>query len=71
MLMTNVKFPAYNKHEDKKCLAAIRKWMCFGCGEKIRRFRDWVSREEYFLSGRCQGCQDLVFDREDDEFARA
>lgn len=65
------KFPEFDKKDDKRRLGFIRKWLCAECGSKIKRFRDWVSREEFFLSGRCQDCQDLVFDRSDDEFAKA
>lgn len=65
------KFPSYSPKDDKRRVGCIKRWLCAECGERAKRFREWVSREEYFLSGRCQGCQDLVFDREDDEYVRA
>ena len=59
------KFPKFDEKIDKKVLANIRKWLCFACGHPAKHFRDWLSKEEYFISGRCQKCQDEVFEWED------
>lgn len=40
--------------------------LCPTCGGSITDFRDSESREEYRISGMCQGCQDSVFDGEED-----
>jgi hypothetical protein len=69
MLMME-KFPAFDKKDDKRRLGCIRKWECAECGGKVKHFHNWVSREEFFLSGRCQNCQDMVFDRSDDQFVK-
>lgn len=34
---------------------------CNNCGLIISWFRDNLSKEEYFVSGMCQSCQDIVF----------
>lgn len=55
------KFPPYDEKMDKKVLKSIRKWTCFDCGTQVKHFRDWISKEEFFISGRCQACQDELF----------
>lgn len=34
---------------------------CCSCGSPFLEFRDKLSKEEYFISGMCQTCQDIIF----------
>ena len=34
---------------------------CSGCGNYVSEFRDELSKEEYYISGMCQECQDVIF----------
>ena len=45
---------------------------CSYCGDEVNHcsFRDLPSRKEYRLSGLCQECQDLVFERSEHESER-
>jgi len=38
---------------------------CVSCKGEAKEFRDEISRREYFISGFCQTCQDLVFNEND------
>ena len=34
---------------------------CSDCGKIIKGFRDEASRNEYFVTGLCQRCQDKIY----------
>ena len=36
--------------------------ICINCGEKAIKFKDKASWREYYMSGLCQKCQDMVFE---------
>jgi len=44
-------------------IAMIRKRLCKTCGKPISTFNDWISYQEYQISGMCQVCQDEIFDQ--------
>ena len=47
--------------------AMIRADICVLCGKPATQFTDDLSREEFRISGLCQGCQDIAFSDEDDD----
>ena len=49
--------------------AAIKAAQCSRCRKPVIEFRDRLSEKEYFISGWCQSCQDLMFKpiNEDDD----
>ena len=41
---------------------------CASCGNKAENFRDELSRKEYAMSFLCQGCQDVLYVEDEDDF---
>jgi len=40
---------------------------CPTCGrDEVLKFRDWISFQEWVISGMCQDCQDSVFESDED-----
>jgi RNase P subunit RPR2 len=48
-------------------IAMIKKRVCKTCGKPIFTFNDWISYQEYQISGMCQVCQDTTFVLDQDE----
>lgn len=42
---------------------ALHKWICVQCRGPALLFKDYLSVEEYRISGLCQKCQDRIFDK--------
>jgi len=42
-------------------MATIKAGNCPLCHSKITKFRDELSKREYYISGMCQHCQDSIF----------
>ena len=40
---------------------SVSSQVCVSCGGPAVAFRDELSKEEYFISGFCQECQDSIF----------
>ena len=40
---------------------SIKQDICVICGNKVKTFRNEISKKEYTISGMCQGCQDETF----------
>ncbi len=60
----NVKLPAF---DGAAALKSITEGKCPDCGKPVggrHSFRDQLSREEYGISGLCQKCQNITYDRE-------
>jgi hypothetical protein len=49
---------------------AFKKGICVICGGDATMFRDPVSAREYQISAMCQGCQDDVFNNQDNNYSR-
>lgn len=48
-------------------IPAIENGKCSFCGKDIVNFRDALSRKEYFISGACQSCQDVIFTEDEED----
>ena len=46
-----------------KRVESIVEDICAWCGQKVKEFKDELSKEEFAISGLCQDCQDDVFDK--------
>lgn len=47
---------------------AAKQRVCARCKKPVGEFRDEVSAREYQITGFCQGCQDWVFQLEEEEW---
>lgn len=51
---------------EEEATRRFRGGLCVSCGQDASRFSDRVSKQEYAISGLCQGCQDGAFPGEED-----